>query len=126
MGYGKFWASCFQGSMLGAGSDVFAIWGYVIANTIKGTVELNPAYLAAIIGMPKERVQKAIDYLCAPDSNSRSSDEEGRRLVKEGQFLYRMVNHYVYRDMKDEDELREYNRMKKRESRERNRNDNPE
>jgi len=117
MGYGKFWATCFSGSMVGAGPDVFAVWSYVIANTIMGTVELNPAFLAAVIGMPKERAESAIAYLCEPDPNSRSSEEDGRRMIQEGPFMYRIVNHLVYRNMIDEDDLRNYNREKQRESR---------
>lgn len=107
--------------MSGAGADVFAVWGYVIAKTVQGQVDLNPKVVAALIGMSVDRVQAAIDYLCAPDPNSRNPDEDGRRLVKEGQFTYRQVSHFIYRGMKDEDERREYNRDKKRESRARKR-----
>lgn len=114
--YGKFFASTFTGSMFGAGCDVFAVWGYAIAHTVDSSVELNPAVLAAAIGTTPERVAAALDYLCASDLNSRNPAEEGRRLVREGQFQYRVVNHSAYRSVRDEDGRRDYMRdyMRKR------------
>jgi hypothetical protein len=100
----------YTGSMIGAGADVFAVWGYVIAHLHRAsaTVELNPAYLAAVIGSTKEAMQRAVERLCAPDQESRSPLEEGRRLVREGQFLYRVVNAKKYAGMRDEDDRRVY------------------
>ena len=118
MSYGKIFSSTFTGSMVGAGSDVFAVWSYVISNTIQGQVELNPVLLSAIIGCPKDRIVAAIEFLCKPDPDSRNKESDGARLVKEGQFAYLVVSHFIYRSMQDEDERREYNRIKKRESRE--------
>ena len=115
--YGKYFASCFTGSMSGAGVSVFAVWGYVIAHCVDGQVELNPRVVAAMIGTTEEEVVKAIAYLEAPDPNSRSKSEDGRRLVREGMFAYRVVNHAAYRRVRDENDRREYNRNKQAESR---------
>lgn len=115
--YGKHFASTYTGSMLGAGPDVFAVWGYVIANTIKSQVELNPKLLAAVIGMPEEAVKDAIEYLCSPDENSRRKVEDGRRLIREGEFSYRVTGHATYRAIRCEDDRREYNRIKQAEYR---------
>jgi hypothetical protein len=115
--YGKFFTSAFTGSMMGKGSHVFAVWAYVIAHTVDSQVELNPRYLAAVIGETPERIEEAIAYLCAPDPQSRSKLDDGRRLVREGQFAYRVPTHERYRSIRNEDERREYNRIKKAESR---------
>ncbi len=117
--YGKLFASTFTGSMFGAGPDVIATWAYVIANTVNETVELNPALLAAMLGAPRERVEQAIEVLCSPDESSRSPEEEGRRLVKEEGFQYRVVNHSKYRAIRNEEDRKAYNREAKRRSRER-------
>jgi hypothetical protein len=103
--------------MFGAGPDVFAVWAYVIANTKESQVELNPILLAATLGTTKERVQSAIDVLCAPDAHSRSKCEDGRRLVREGEFAYRVPTFAAYRAIQNEDDRREYNRIKKAEQR---------
>ena len=115
--YGKHFASAYTGSMLGAGADVFAVWGYCIANAVGGQVELNPIHVAALIGMTPEAVERAVVFLCAPDPRSRSTAEEGRRLVREGTFACRMPNWEAYRAVRNEEERRAYNRLKKAEQR---------
>lgn len=100
----------YEGSMVGAGCHVFAVWGYVIA---KGhydteTVELNPRLLAFILGSTEIEIFKAIDFLCAPDVTSRSKVEEGRKLIRKGEFLYFIPNLKYYRDLFDEEARREY------------------
>lgn len=115
--FGKFFASAFTGSLFGAGPTVFAVWGYVIANARDSQVELNPQLLASILGTTQDDVATAIGKLCAPDPNSRSKEEDGRRLIKEGQFAYRVVNHAAYRDIRNDEERRAYFRDKKREQR---------
>ncbi len=111
--YGKFFASTFTGSMFGAGPDVFAVWGYVIANTVDSSVELNPQLLAAVLGTNPDAVVAAIDVLCRPDNASRSIAEDGRRIIAEGGFQYRVVNHAHYRALRNEEERRAYNREAK-------------
>ena len=115
--YGKHFASMYTGSMFGAGAIVFAVWGYVIGNTVESQVELNPKLLAAILGESEEGVTTAIATLCAPDKASRNKGTDGRRLVREGEFAYRVVNHANYRRVRDESDRREYNRAKKAEGR---------
>lgn len=117
--YGKFFASTFTGSMFGAGPDVFAVWGYVIANAVESQVELNPALLAAVIGTSPERISAAIEKLCAPDPLSRTKTHDGKRLIREGEYAYNVPNLLAYRSIRNEEERREYNRVKKAEQRER-------
>lgn len=124
--YGKFFSSTFTGSMFGAGADVFAVWGYVIANTVDSTVELNPTMLAAIIGSAPDAIKSAIEYLCRPDPQSRNQEHDGCRLLHESGFQYHVVSHALYRAMRDEEDRRAYNRIKQRESRARRKTDSEE
>ena len=112
--FGKHFASMYTGSMLGAGPDVFAVWGYCIANAANGQVELNPQHLALLIGMDRAATERAIEYLCAPDSRSRSKTEDGRRLVREGEYAYRLPNWEAYRKVRNEEDRRTYNREAQR------------
>lgn len=117
--YGKHFESLYRGSLVGSGSDVFAVWGYVIANTRRSYVELNPKFLARVIGESEERMAAAVEFLCQPDPQSTNGkDYEGRRLVKEGTYQYLVPNWELYRRMKDEDDRRAYNSAKQREYRE--------
>jgi hypothetical protein len=115
--FGKLFQTCYSGSMVGAGAAVFAVWPYAISNAVKGRVELNPVLMAAILGMPVQAVEQAIDYLCQPDPRSRSKEHDGRRLIREGEFQYFMPTHGKYSAMRTNDDRREYFRLKKREQR---------
>ena len=109
--YGKLFAQMYTGSMYGAGCNVFAIWGYAISNSDeKGFVELNPKMLSGVLGASIDEVETAIKYLCLPDEESRTDCEEGRRLIREGQFMYRLVNYEKYRAIRDREARREYQR----------------
>ena len=98
-GYGKIFDSMFTGSMFGSGPVVISVWAYVISKTYGSSVELNPPFLAAMIGCEVAEVEAAIAVLTSPDPSSRSKEEEGRRLLHEDGFKYFVVNHEKYRDM---------------------------
>lgn len=115
--FGKFFASAFEGSMYGAGPEVFALWGYVISHTVNSRVEINPEAVAPKIGMPVSELDNALEYLCKPDPKSRSKLNEGRRMVKEGEFSYFIPNHRAYLMIKKSEDLRKYNARKQREYR---------
>jgi len=116
-GYGRLFESMYRGSMMGTGIEVFAVMPYVVA-TMRGhpehgaLVELNPKLLAFTFGCAEEVVESGIRKLCAKDPESRTEKEGGRRLVKMGQFLYRVVNGAAYMAIRKA----EANRMKNREA----------
>lgn len=125
--YGKIFESMYQGSMVGAGANVFALWPYVIANMRKdpkvgAQVDLNPKVLAFVFGNTEGDVRKAIEYLCSPDAHSTSKTEAGRRLIRMGEFAYRVVNGAAYMGMRSSDERREYQREKQAEYRAKKKN----
>ncbi len=120
--YGKLFSSMYEGSMVGAGAVVFAVMGYVISKQKppEFTVELNPKLLAAILGETPEEIQKAIDYLEAPDPISRTDRKEGKRLEKVGSFNYHVVNGDIYHNIRNYEERKAYNREAQRKFREKN------
>lgn len=96
--FAKVFSSMYTGSMYGAGMHVFAVWGWVLANKDEnGELEINPPLVSHVLGGTVEQVEDAIQYLTSPDPRSRSSEHEGRRLIKISQFGYRVVNHEQYR-----------------------------
>lgn len=115
--YGKFFATAFEGSMYGAGPDVFALWGYVISHTVNSRVEINPVAVAPKIGMPVKDLEKALEYLGKDDPKSRSKLNGGKRMVKEGEYSYFIPNHRTYLMIKKSEDLRVYNARKQREYR---------
>ena len=120
--YGKHFESMYEGSMYGAGVAVFAVWGYVISHAREGKIELNPRKLRDTLGAESiEEVEAAIIKLESTDPESRHKEEGGRRLVKEGEYQYRVPSWRHYQEIKNADDLREYNRLAKRRQRERDR-----
>jgi hypothetical protein len=121
--YGKSFDSKYTGSMVGKGFASFALLDYVIANmkpdkTVGFQVDLNSKILATVFGEPEESVVKAIEFLCAPDPKSRTTTEEGRRLVQVGTFSYRVVNGVKYDKIRNEEDRREQNRVAQQRHRE--------
>jgi hypothetical protein len=110
--YGKIFEQTFQLSMYGAGSHVFAVWAYVIANTKASRVRLNPKELKDCIGDTIERMEEAIKFLSSPDSKSTHPEHEGRRIVQEGPFQYYVPNHERYRGIQNTDQLDKSNRIR--------------
>lgn len=122
MMYGKHYSSMYEGSMVGAGVAVFAVMGFVIARQVPdrkvgSQVTLNPKLLAAILGGTEQEIQAAVDYLCAPDPQSRNKEAGGSRLVRVGQFEYQVVSGSKYKAIRDDEERREQNRDAKRRER---------
>ena len=115
--FGKHFQSMYRGSMYGAGLNVFAVWGYVVAHAYKYKVELNPLELSHTLGGTVGEIERAIDYLTKPDPHSRNKEFEGRRLVKEGEFQYHVPSWDHYQKIRDESARMEYNRMAKRRER---------
>lgn len=108
--------------MVGAGAIPFAIMGYVIANyqldkQVGAQVRLNATLLSTILGESEADIEKGISYLCAPDPKSTTPGESGRRLVKIGQFDYKVVNGAKYTAIRNEEERRDQNRLAKQRER---------
>ncbi len=123
--YGKHFESLYEGSMIGAGAMVFAVWGYVIAkqkpdSKVGMQVRLNPRLLGPILGESVAGVEKAIEYLCKPDPHSTTKSEGGKRLVRVGEFDYRVVNGAKYHAIRNEEERKEQNRAAQERFREKN------
>lgn len=109
--YGKVFAQTYVGSMFGAGLPVMAVWPYMLATCDKkGRVEVNPPMVAVMLGCTADDVSFALEFLAAPDPNSRTKDHDGRRIEKIGQFMYQILNYVKYRDIRAEEERKEYQR----------------
>ena len=116
--YGKLFESTFSGSMCGHGSTIFAVWCYAIAHVKPdASVEINPRILTAVLGDSLDKIEAALEFLQRADPRSRSKEEDGKRLIREGEFSFRLVNFEAYNTMRNEDERRAYNRRKQAEHR---------
>ena len=87
---------------------------FLILADQEGTVDMTARAISRRTGIPIEIIDKGIAELLLPDPESRTQDEEGRRLVPlvEGRdWGWRVVNYTIYRSLKREDDRREYHRQ---------------
>jgi len=108
----------YEGSMFGAGLNVFAVWNWILATKDRdGLVSINPPAVAVTLGGTIEEIQAALDYLTDTDENSRSDAEDGRRLLRIKGPCYRVVNHEHYAKLRSAEDRRAYKREWARENR---------
>jgi len=115
MSFGKIHAQMYEGSMFGAGLEVMAIWPYMLARADKNhRIEMNPKMVAAMIGCSVDDVTTALGILESPDPESRSKEHEGRRIVKEGEYMYFIPNRRLYCAMQNDTVVQAQGRIRQR------------
>lgn len=87
-------------------------------------VEASIPGLADVARVTVEECRDAIQRFLSPDVDSRSPEHEGRRIEKTD-CGWRILNGEKYRNKMNEDERREYNRIKQRETRARKKGGGP-
>lgn len=61
------------------------------------------------LNMPVNEFKQCVEILMRPDPDSNSKEEEGRRVIlSDGERGYKIVNYLTYREIKDQQERREY------------------
>ncbi len=118
-GYTKLFCSIITSTIWREPKETKILWITMLALADKyGEVAGSVPGLAAMAGLGVEETRAALLALESPDLDSRTKDEEGRRVrpVEGGWFL---INHAKYREMMNADDRKEYLRKKQAEYRER-------
>jgi len=115
-GYGRVFERMYEGSMVGAGAAVFAVWCYCVTKADRDShvVTLNVALLSNIIGESEATISAAISQLCKLDPDSKCKSDGGERLVRRDGLDYFMPSHEYYRTFGREKEVREGNAERQR------------
>lgn len=111
--YGKLFASMFTGSLHGHWQAIVTFQQMVILADKDGTVEVTPAALSAITSIPLDIIEVGITVLEAPDVNSRTPDEDGRRIVRINParpWGWHITNYAHYRAIRTAEERRDYHK----------------
>jgi hypothetical protein len=116
-GYTKLFSSIIASTVWCEDDKTRIVWITMLATKGRdGLVEASVPGLAALARVSVESCRAAVEKLEAPDPDSRTPDHEGRRIKKvEGGWV--VLNHAIYRAKMNADERREYLRVKKAESR---------
>ncbi|RXS93685.1 hypothetical protein [Silvibacterium dinghuense] len=91
-----------------------------LADYKTGEVDMTPRAISRQTGVPLDVVERALSVLEEPDTDSRSAEEEGRRLVRlaaERSWGWRIVNFAHYRDLKNLDLKREADKFRQQKHR---------
>lgn len=100
-GYTPVFSSIFQGTLCGRWPDT-GVWLCLLALADKhGHVDMTVSYISAITGVPAEMLSECITRFMAEDPQSRTQEQEGRRLrsIDAGRgWGWVIVNHAKYRE----------------------------
>lgn len=120
--YAKIFTSLYQGTLRGKAHEILVFTNLLAHADKEGYVDIHPRAISEEVGLPVEQVRAALDALEAPDEESRTPDENGKRIVRMDEHRawgWRVVNHAKYRNLRNEEERREQNRQAQARTRER-------
>ena len=81
--YGKLFEQMFDGSLVISGWEAIVTFQQmIILSDADGLVDMTPHAISARTTIPLEIILKGLSELEKPDPDSRTPDEEGRRIVK--------------------------------------------
>lgn len=111
--YVKLFTSIYQGTLRGNSAGLLVFTNLLAHADKNGEVDIHPKAIAEEVGMPLDVVGETLLMLESPDDESRSPEEQGRRIIRMDEHRawgWRVVNYAKYRAMRNEDERRAQNR----------------
>ena len=110
--FGKIFQQVFESTVNELDLHVRFVWFcFLVICDRDGIVDATPESIARRINLPVVQVNDAIGELCKPDERSRSSEEDGRRLIPiRSTYGWQIVNYAKYRVMNREEDRRDYMR----------------
>ena len=120
--YGKIFASMYDGTLATRGpwQALVTFQQMIVLAEFDGTVDMTPEALSRRTTIPLDIITIGLAALEAPDDQSRSDNENGRRIVRldpDRPWGWRIVNHAHYRAIRTAEERREYMRQYQRQRR---------
>ena len=112
--YAKLFASIYHGTLRGNADGLLVFTNLLAHCDAAGVADVHPKAIAEEVGITLERVEAALAHLSAPDPESRTPDEQGRRIIlldKHRSWGWKVVNHGKYRAIRNEVDRREQNRQ---------------
>lgn len=126
--YAKLFSSLYQGTLRGNTHGIVVFTNMLAHCDMAGFVDMHPKAIAEETGLTVDEVRAAIGELESPDPESRSPEEEGRRIMRiddHRAWGWRVVNHGKYRAIRNEEDRREQNRISQARFREKNKQSKP-
>lgn len=113
--YAKIFAQIYDGTLCSKGpwESLVTFQQLLILADKDGCVDMTASAISRRTTIPQRVIDVGIAALLLPDPDSRTPDEEGKRIVPltEGRsWGWRIVNYTHYRNLRDEESRREYHR----------------
>lgn len=120
--FGKLFSTMYDGTLgtRGPWEALVTFQQLIILADREGVVDMTPEALARRTTVPLEIITKGLATLEQPDPDSRTPDEDGRRIVPLSDsraWGWRIVNYGKYRAIRTADERRDYMRQYQRDRR---------
>jgi hypothetical protein len=110
MTFVKLFSTILDSSIWSAEHHVVRVWVTLLAMCdAKGRVSASVPGLARRANATREETDEALAMFLSPDPDSRTKEKEGRR-IEEIDGGWQVINYKKYREARNEDERREYNR----------------
>ena len=125
--YGKIHDTIYEGTLAEDWRALITFQQMLILCDADGNIDMTPRAISRRTGIPIDHIEAGIKVLEAPDPESRSSNEQGRRIIRlddHRDWGWFIVNHAEYRAIKNAQDRREYKTRKQREYREKNSKEN--
>lgn len=121
--YGKLFTGMYDGTLATGGlwEALVTFQQLIILADQYGTVDMTPEAIFRRTTIPLEIIVKGLTALEKPDPQSRTPDEEGRRIIRLADsrpWGWRIVNYAHYREIRSAEDRRDYMKRYQREYRE--------
>ncbi len=118
--YGKLFVQMYDGSLYGKWQALVTFQQLIVLADVDGVVDMTPQALAARTSIPLQIIRQGLDDLEQPDPDSRSTQQEGRRIVRLSEHRawgWRLTNYEHYRQIRSVEDRRQYMREYMRDKR---------
>ena len=118
--YGKLFETMYDGTLSECWEALIVFQQMIILCDADGVVDITPAALHRRTGIPMDVIERGIRTLEAPDHMSRTSTEDGRRIMRlspDRSWGWRIVNHAYYRSLGSREEKLTRDRERQRRKR---------
>jgi uncharacterized phage protein (TIGR02220 family) len=119
--YGKIFEQIYDGTLAENWQALITFQQMIVLCDADGIIDMTPNAISRRTGIPLEHIEEGINFLEKKDPYSRTPNEDGRRIARLDEHRpwgWYIVNHEKYKKMKDNDEIREQNRLRKQRQRE--------
>lgn len=109
--YCKIFKTIFDGSLYGNFDATVTFMALIILAERGGIVDMTPRAIAAKCGYPIDIIERGLAELELPDPQSRTQDDEGRRIVRIDEHRtwgWRITNFETYHRMRTTEDRQEY------------------